>query len=413
MIKRLRIKFICITMALLTVMLTVLLGSQLDFTRVSLMQINARALERAAREYQQRPPFADMLPDARKPDKPDFLRPEGEHPCFILRLDSLGDLEAAGSSAYDLSDEAVLLDIYSRAAGKDRTSGVVWEYELQFLRSGSPEQPVYVFTDFSGELETMREMFRSSLIIWGLGIAGFLLLSVFLANWAIRPVARAWEQQRQFVADVSHELKTPLTVILTNAELLQEGAEDPRQRQFSDSIATMAHQMRGLVEGMLQLARADSGQTAGERERLDFSQLLEESLLPFEPLFFEAGLMLDSAIRPGVALSGNAVQLRRVVEILLDNALKYSAPGGTVTVTLECHGNQCTLSVASPGEPLTARQCRDIFKRFYRVDPARRRNGSYGLGLAIAERVVTDHRGRIRAEGRDGGNVFYVNLPIS
>lgn len=415
MIKGLRTKFICITMVILTVMMTVLMISQLNTTRNSLMQINMKALEDAARAYREdkpeggRPGFDRLIPVRPRTGLPDSIRPEGEHPCFILQLDSAGVLSARGSSYYDLSDRDVLLEIYRRTEDREKISGVLWDYRLQYLKTDA----VYAFTDISAEVETMQEMVRNSIIIWNLGVAVFLILSIFLANWAIRPVERAWEQQRQFVADASHELKTPLTVILTNAELLREQAENPRQRQFSDSIVTMSTQMRGLVESMLQLARADGDQTGAQYQRLDFSALLEQTVLPFDPLFFEGGLTLDSQIRPGIRLTGNADQLRRVAEILLDNALKYASAGGTVRLKLESRGSQCMLSVSSPGEPLTARQCRDIFKRFYRVDPARGRNGSYGLGLAIAQQVVSAHRGKIWAESRDGLNTFYVNLPMS
>lgn len=428
MIKRLRIKFICITMVIVTVMLTLLLASQLNFTRNSLMQINREALEAASRDYlngleghkPEKPENERPIPE--KPERPGHDKPEkekpnitrpGEHPCFILSMDSQGNLQASGSYYYDLSDEAVMLDLYQSAAGKTESTGMLWDYQLCYLREDSLEQPYYVFTDISGEMESIGEMAKNSSLIWLLGFFTFLVLSIFLSNWAIRPVEQAWEQQRQFVADASHELKTPLTVILTNAELLREKSENTDQQRFSESIVTMSNQMRGLVDSMLHLARADSGYAEGERERLDFSAVLEQAVLPFEPLYFEAGLTLESTLQPGISVKGNADQLRRVAEILLDNALKYASPGGTVQVELESRGFQCCLRVASPGQMLTARQCRDIFKRFYRVDSTRSANRSYGLGLAIAERIVSDHRGTIWAEGRDGVNTFYVNLPTN
>ena len=394
MIRRLRVKFICITMAIVTVMLTLLLATQYGSTRSSLERTSLNALENAAR--------APM----------DAVRPGfTEQPCFVLAPDPRG-LRVSGSGYYDLSDTETLLTIYQAAAEDGGSSGVLAEYSLRWLRNDGGRELRYAFTDISGEIQTLRALLRSSVLIGALGFCIFLVLTVLLAHWATRPVEQAWQQQRQFVADASHELKTPLTVILTNAELLREGVGDEKQRQFSDSIVTMSHQMRGLVEGMLQLARADCGQTAGERERVDFSGLVEEILLPFEPLYFETGLTLESSVQPGVTMTGCASQLRQVVEILLDNAMKYSTPGGTVRLELSRQGHQCCLTVTSPGEALTAAQCRDIFKRFFRVDPARSRSGSYGLGLSIARRIVDDHRGKIRAEGREKHNVFYVNFPI-
>ena len=209
-------------------------------------------------------------------------------------------------------------------------------------------------------------------------------------------------------------MKTPLTVILTNAEMLQEPDYDADQRQqFSASILTMSHQMRTLVENLLQLARADCGQTKQAYSRLDWSDLLETAVLPFEPLYFEQGLMLQTQIEPRLAVTGNEAQLRQVAEILLDNARKYSAPGSTVRLILRSQGRQAVLALESPGQPLTPDQCRDIFRRFYRVDEARSRDGSYGLGLSIAEGIISDHRGKIWAEGRDGGNTFFVTLPLA
>lgn len=418
MIKKLRLKFIVITMVIVTLMMTVLLVSHYDFTVQGLIQHHMEALEEKARMHQNGPPpgFLEMdvtLPGGQKPEKEES-GPGGSgpaHPCFILELDSQGNLQFDGMGYLNITDEQMLWALYQGAVEADSDTGVLWDYEMRFLRSGGA-QPFYVFTEISSEIDMMQEMGRNTILIWFVSLAGFLILAILLANWATRPVERAWEQQRQFVADASHELKTPLTVILTNAELLREttGGE---QEQYADSIVTMSGQMRGLVENMLQLARADSGQTADEREKLDWSALLEQTLLPFEPLYFEAGLTLESSIQPGVSLTGNAVQLGRVAEILLDNALKYASPGGRVCVTLESRGCQGRLRVASTGQTLTPNQCRDIFKRFYRLDPARRRNGSYGLGLAIAERVVSDHRGKIWAEGRDGVNTFYVNLPLN
>ena len=411
MIKRLRLKFICITMVLLTVMMSILLYSQLNFTQSSLMQIKQEALEDASRDY-----LNDLeknkpeVPAREKPEKekPDITRP-GEHPCFILSLDSQGNPVATGSRYFKLNDEAVLLDIYQQTADKARSTGVLWDYELHYLR----EETYFVFTDITSELETMREMARNSVLIWILGFLAFLILSIFLANWAIRPVEQAWEQQRQFVADASHDLKTPLTVILTNAELLEEGLENTQQQRFASSIVTVSRQMRDLVEDMLRLARADVGRNESQREKLDLSRLTEQVLLPMEPMFFEAGLRFDSAIEPDVAVKGDAAGLRQVVGNLLDNALKYSAPGGSVVLTLKRQGRYARLSVASQGQTLTAQQCRDIFKRFYRLDPARSRSGGNGLGLSIAGHIVADHRGKIWAKGRDGINTFYVNLPLN
>ena len=245
-----------------------------------------------------------------------------------------------------------------------------------------------------------------------MSLLAFLGLSLLLARWALRPVERAWEQQRQFVADASHELKTPLTVILTDAELLQDPETNEADRaRFSGGILTMARQMRGLVEDLLELARLDAGTARRERTELDFSELCAQTLLPFEPLFFEKGLELQSQVEPGIRVRGDGEHLRQVEEILLDNALKYAAVPSAVELRLARQGRNVRLSVASRGDALSKEELKDIFKRFYRADRARSRGGGYGLGLAIAGSIAAEHGGKIWAESESGVNTFIVELP--
>lgn len=211
-----------------------------------------------------------------------------------------------------------------------------------------------------------------------------------------------------------HELKTPLTVILTNSELLQSGESNPELRQqCADNISVMAGQMRGLVENLLDLARADNGQVQTAMTLLDYSELVSDCLLPFEPVFFEKGMELKCDITPGLFVRGSDSYLRQVVDILLDNAQKYAFPGGGVGVTLRKQGSHCLLAVANQGPAIPEEELKNIFKRFYRADKARSRDGSYGLGLSIAQRVVEEHGGRITADSRNNVNTFQVLLPLA
>ena len=142
------------------------------------------------------------------------------------------------------------------------------------------------------------------------------------------------------------------------------------------------------------------------------SRLVAQAALPFEALFFEKGLTLSCQVEEGIAVQGSPGHLTQVVEILLDNAQKYSNPSGKVAVRLtRQHRGHCLLTVSNPGPALSPQQLRDIFKRFYRVDQARSRNGSFGLGLSIAQAIVTEHKGRIWAESSGGVNIFSVQLP--
>ena len=240
----------------------------------------------------------------------------------------------------------------------------------------------------------------------------FLGISILLSRWVITPVKVAWDQQRQFVADASHELKTPLAVIMSNAELVQneETGEEDRIK-FSRNILAMTYQMRTLVENMLEMARVDNGAVKTQFSHLDLSQLVQDAVLSFQLLYAEQGMALECAAQEDIFVQGSEQHLYQVMDVLLDNALKYGTPGSTVRVELRHSGRGCVLSVASAGEAISAEDLKNIFKRFYRADKARAMNGSYGLGLSIAESIVSAHRGRIWAESSLGINTFFVALP--
>ena len=168
--------------------------------------------------------------------------------------------------------------------------------------------------------------------------------------------------------------------------------------------------MRHLVESLLELARLDNMTPC--HNPVDLSKLTDSVLLPFEPVFFKSELVLESEITSGLWVKGNESQLRQLMEIFLDNARKYAEPG-TVRVTLDKAGNHALLQVENTGTPLTPEEAKQIFRRFYRADSSRKRDGSYGLGLSIAHTITQQHSGKIWAEGTENGNRFGVLLPLS
>lgn len=400
MIRRLRVKFVVINMTIVALLMSVVFGLVYHFTRADLEEKSIRMMEKIANR-----PFQIEMPGEQSE--------EIRLPFFVLQLGPGGELVTSSGGYFDLSDQEFLKDLIIKALSSPQKVGVIEEYGLRYYKSNTPYRYSLVFADISSETAALKGLVRTCALIAGLSFIMFLAISIWLSGWAVRPVEKAWKQQRQFVADASHELKTPLTVIMTNAELLQSsGCGEEKQKRFSEAILTMSRQMRGLIEQMLELARGDSGLAGENFQPVDFSRIVQDAVLPFEPLYFEQGLILQADVEGGIEVWGSEDRLRRLAEILLDNACKYSDPGGEVRVTLKSQGkSRCILAVENHGPSISPGELKQLFKRFYRTDSSRHTSGSYGLGLSIAEQTVRMHQGSIQAESRDGINRFQAELP--
>ncbi len=401
MIKQLRIKFVCIVMVIAMLMVGGILGVVVHFTGKS-MEMQSLSMMRAIAAS----PFRQGNPE-RPPDK------EVRLPFFTVQISSRGELITADGGYFDLTDRAYLQKIVDLVLSNPAETGELKEYDLRYLKATTRGGYAIVFSDTATEAATLRNMMYSCLAIFLVAMLIFFGISVLLSRWIIKPVEKAWEQQRQFVADASHELKTPLSVILANAELLQNEDTGPEEHtRFSGNILSMTYQMRSLVDSMLEMARVDNGTLKMNMTQLDLSQLVSDAVLSFQLLYEEKEQGLRCAVQDQICLRGSEQHLYQVMDVLLDNALKYSTSHGMVSVDLHRYGRSCLLSVSGPGQPLSQEELRNIFKRFYRADKARSMNGSYGLGLSIAQSVVEAHKGKIWAESKDGYNIFYVRLPI-
>ena len=402
MIKKLRIKFVCVIMAIVMVLLGCILGVVIHFTGQS-MEMQSISMMRTIASA----PFQQGIPGKNMDD-------EVRLPFFTVQISSRGELIAASGGYFDLSDREYLQEIINAALLSERETGELDEHNLRYLKSVSPRGYTIAFSDTSTESATVKTLYYSCLAIFFIAMILFLGISILLSHWVIKPVAVAWDQQRQFVADASHELKTPLSVIMANAELMQgEDTSKEEWRTYSGNILGVTYQMRYLVENMLEMARVDNGTVKMNFATVDFSELVSVAALSFQLLYEEKGMGLRCSVSDEISINGSEQHLYQVMDVLLDNALKYSAPGSMVSVDLVSAGRNCLLSVASSGEPISREDLKNIFKRFYRADKARAMNGSYGLGLSIAESIVEAHKGKIWAESEEGLNTFFVQLPAN
>ena len=338
-----------------------------------------------------------------------------ERPLLVLEKQTDGTLRILKNTLYT-SEAPDTERLFSLAEVDRREFGKLSEEHLCFLKAHTaPDGSVrYAFSDTYSEEQSLQRQITVSLLIGAGAFLIFLIFAVWFSGWAVKPVEEAWNRQRRFAADASHELKTPLTVIMSNAGLIAASlkptdSEDKRRIAY---IQAEAGRMKQLVEELLFLARSDAERLTAEKTHLDLSFLIESCALNFEPVAFDQGKLIETDVEPDLMIDGEEAKLRQLAEILLDNACKYSEPGSMIRVSLkQSSEKKLRFTVTSQGTPLTKEEQKQIFERFYRADPSRGKTGGYGLGLAIAQEITRMHGGKIWAES-DGekGNSFIVEF---
>ena len=337
-------------------------------------------------------------------------------PVAVYVLQDDGTLLAASEQNTAFISEDTLASAAALVAEADEGTGSLSELGLLYQKVVVGGTTYLAFADASAGSD-WKSLAGILIVIAVVAVAVFFVVSLFFSRWALRPVAQAWDQQKQFVADASHDLKTPLTVILANTSIVLEHPERSvaSQSQWLESTQHEAESMQGLVNDLLLLARLDEGTTqAAEFEDVDLSDLLEGELLQFESVAFERGIELEANIDAGLVVRGNPARLSRLASTLLDNACKY-AGGRSVDVALHAHGHDVALSVHNTGPAIPPEDLPHVFDRFYRADKARTRDESgYGLGLAIALSIAQEHGGELSVTSTAAeGTTFTATLPMS
>ena len=280
---------------------------------------------------------------------------------------------------------------------------------LTFLKTDKNGYALVVFMDNTVVNESAMTLFRYTLIFGGVALVVFFFLSRFLAKKIVAPLEENYQKQRQFISDAGHELKTPVSVVSANAELLSRELGD---NQWLQNIQYENERMGLLVGQLLDLARTEN--VTPQMEHIDLSRLVVGEALPFESVAFEKRLVLNSDITNGITVEGNSTQLKQLTSILLDNAIRHSKPEGEVRLTLTKDHGIAEISVINKGDEIPAEHRERIFERFYRMDTAR--NGEdkhYGLGLAIAKAIVNAHHGHIEVHCYNGLVEFRAGIPAA
>ena len=281
------------------------------------------------------------------------------------------------------------------------------EGNLAFYAADKGRYTLVTFMDNTVINESAATLLRYTFIFGGAALIVFFFISLFLAKNIVRPLEESYRKQKQFISDAGHELKTPVSVVNANAELL---ARELGENQWLSNIQHENERMGVLVTQLLELARAENVQP--QMERLDLSHLVCGEVLPFESVAFEAGLLIESRIQEGILTEGSSAELKQLVSILVDNAIRHGSAGGNVSVSLSKEHGDAVLSVTNAGDEIPEEQREQIFERFYRADESRNSgSGHYGLGLAIAKAIADSHRGSIKVLCHDGLVEFRVQLP--
>lgn len=326
------------------------------------------------------PPFPDKRGDVVTIDH--FL-------CFANAEGTLMRLD--GTENYTEDDAQTMLDYVLE---KGKTDG--WYGSLQYFRKDYDRGTLVVFSDRSAEQLLLHKVLLVSILVFLLMEGVVFFLTMILTKRAMRPMQETFERQRQFISDAGHELKTPLTIISANVDILHD---EIGENKWLSYIQSQAERMRVLVGEMMNLTKLEMGDK--EKDFVDFSlsEAVSGAALPFEGQAFEQEKQLELEIQENISYHGNPDQIKQLVGIFMDNALKYSKEHGEIRVTLQQVQNKKTLKVYNTGKGIPESEKEKIFQRFYRSDASRARaTGGYGLGLSIAQSIADVHKIRIQVE---------------
>ncbi len=417
MLKKLRKKFVItnmvfVTAVILTALVVMCVSNYRRFYSDSMMAIN----QTLSRNLEDLKPAIDFGERSNNPPPKSDAGGIGRIFVFTVMLE--GDSNIV--SGVNDSGIQVNTDTAQKAADTalslGKSSGTIQNMALRFKIERTDTGMKIAFADITNEKDSMRSLIMISVLIFFLVLLTSFFISVYLSKRALSPVQKAWAQQHQFVADASHELKTPLTVILANLDILKSHTKHTiaEEKKWIDNTEEEAVRMKELLQDLLFLARedADSAPPAPHMS-LNFSQIVWECILPFESVTYEQKTTMTEDIQDDIFMSGNEKQLKQLLMILLDNACKY-AKNETIHVTLEQKHEKTILHVKNSGPLISKEDLEHIFERFYRASKSRSRDtGGYGLGLSIARTIVHNHKGNIKAiSTEEEGTVFTVTFPV-
>lgn len=395
MIRKLRLKFVALSMGLLLALLLVLLtiinlvnysAIILDLdTTLSLLSDNRGAL----------PTMDDSLP-------PSAREMSYESRYFTVHLDGSGQVISTNLTRIATVDSETAVSYAQQVLEKGTSSGFLhgFRYSVSPDRGGA----LIVFLHCERKLADFRSFLWIS--IWST-LAGYLIvfaLILLLSHRIVKPFADNYEKQKLFITDAGHELKTPLTIISADTEVLEM---EIGENEWLQDIQSQTRRLTVMTNALIYLSRMEEAQNQAQAIDFPLSDVVAETAQSFQSLAIARGKDFQTDIQPMLSFRGDDRALRQLTSILLDNAVKYSVEPGRIRLSLHRAGNAVRLSVQNSAEPMDAEELKHLFDRFYRTDRSRSSaTGGHGIGLSIAKAIVTAHKGTIKATAPDGGTLL-------
>ncbi len=409
MIRKLKLKFLLLSMTALTVLITLILVGMNGINYHAVVKEADQTLVFLSQHKGTFPEFGGkpdgMLPPHMSPETPYETR------FFSVVLDSEGAVVSTDTRRISAVDDALAADHAVSAIKKSRNSGFIGDF--RYLIRSEPIGTRITFLDCGRTLAAASGFLWASIFMAVVGLIVVCFVLFVLSGRIIRPIAESHAKQKQFITDAGHEIKTPLTIIAANVDILEmelgEGNES-----LSD-IRSQTHRLRRLTDDLVLLTRMEEAQSTLQKVDFPISEVVAEAAHSFSALATMQDKTLTCRIHPLLSLCGNDKAIVQLVSILLDNAIKYSPPGGEITLTLAGAGHALRLNVANTAaQTLSAEQLAHIFDRFYRADNSRNsETGGHGIGLSVAQAIVSAHGGRIAASMPTPDTfLITVTLPI-
>lgn len=405
MFNKLKRKFIIINMSLLTLVFICIFSSIYFFSlNNSNKQINAS--------------LHAMLYEPNNGRKPGGFQPGqggGNLLGIVIDLDSSNNIREL-ICPYD-ANRSVFIEATPMLLALKEDKGVVEidNTSYAYLKSSAPINKI-VLIDRSNHLYNLRNLLKTFIITSTLSLSLLFIVSWYFANKSVKPIIEAFNKQKQFIADASHELRTPVAIIKTNLDLLNANKYETIQSQekWLHYIQDQTDRMTYLIDDMLSLAKLDSENITLELEPVNVNKIIENLLMSFEAVFFENKILLDEAFESNLIIKGSVEELKKLFNILIDNAIKHTPINGKITINLRRIKNKGEITITNTGEGIEKEHLEKIFERFYRADNSRqRKSGGYGLGLAIAASIVKQHGGHIYAKSNLKVNTsFIIEVPL-